>query len=76
MPGVRRSRASGKGHAPESVIRQRFGEQIREDVLEALLPDALSAAIEEKRLAVLGRPRIDALTWDPPGAIRFDAHLD
>jgi trigger factor len=70
IPGFR------KGHAPESVIRQRFGEQIREDVLEALLPDALSAAIEEKRLAVLGRPRIDALTWDPPGAIRFTAHLD
>ncbi|MGE5277344.1 MAG: trigger factor [Acidobacteriota bacterium] len=70
IPGFR------KGHAPESVVQKRFGEQIREDVLEALLPDALSSAIEEKSLSVLGRPRIEALTWDPPGPIRFTAHLD
>ncbi|HYB53711.1 MAG TPA: trigger factor [Thermoanaerobaculia bacterium] len=70
LPGFR------KGRVPEPVVRQRFGEQIREDVLEALLPDALSAAIEEKSLAVLGRPHIDGLTWEPPGPIRFRARLD
>ncbi len=70
IPGFR------KGHAPEPVVQKRFGEQIREDVLEALLPDALTSAIEEKSLSVLGRPRVDALTWDPPGPIRFTARLD
>ena len=70
VPGFR------KGHVPESVVRQRFGDQIREDVLETLLPDALSEAIEEKSLSVLGRPRIEDLNWDPPGAIRFTAKLD
>ncbi|MCA1581521.1 MAG: trigger factor [Acidobacteria bacterium] len=70
LPGFR------KGHAPESVVRKRFADEIRSDVLEHLLPGALSAAVEEKKLSVLGRPHIDALNWDPPGPIRFTAKLD
>src|SRR6476646_10951469 len=70
LPGFR------KGHAPESVIQKRFTEQIREDVLERVIPDALSAAIEQRKLSVLGRPRIEALTWDPPGPLRFTARLE
>jgi len=70
LPGFR------KGHAPEPVVQKRFAEQIREDVLERVIPDALSAAIEERKLSVLGRPRIEALTWEPPGPIRFTARLD
>lgn len=70
IPGFR------KGHAPESLVRQRFSEEIRGDVLEALLPDAVASAVEEQSLDVLGRPRIAELKWDPPGAIRFSARLD
>ena len=70
IPGFR------KGHAPESVVQKRFAEQIREDVIERIVPDALSSAIEERKLSVLGRPRIEALTWEPPGPIRFTARLD
>jgi trigger factor len=70
LPGFR------KGHAPESVVQKRFAEQIREDVLERVIPDALSAAIEERKLSVLGRPRIEALTWEPPGPIHFTARLE
>ena len=70
IPGFR------KGHAPEGVVSKRFAGEIREDVLENVLPDALASAVEEKKLAVLGRPRIEGLTWDPPGPIRFTARLD
>jgi trigger factor len=70
IPGFR------KGHAPESVVEKRFSGEIREDVLERLLPEALASAVEEKKLAVLGRPRIEDLTWEPPGPIRFTARLD
>lgn len=70
LPGFR------KGRAPESVVSKRFAGEIREDVLEHVLPDSLAAAVEEKKLAVLGRPRIEDLTWDPPGPIRFTARLD
>jgi len=70
IPGFR------KGKAPESVIQKRFADEIKGDVLEALLPDAVAAAIEERKLAVLGRPRVEDLKWEPPGAIRFAARLD
>ncbi|MEP6995275.1 MAG: trigger factor [Acidobacteriota bacterium] len=70
LPGFR------KGHAPAAVVQKRFGDKIREDVLEALLPDALASAIEERQLAVLGRPYIADLQWEPPGPIRFSARLD
>jgi trigger factor len=70
IPGFR------KGRAPEAVVQKRFGDQIKEDVLEALLPDALAAAVEERKLLVLGRPHIEDLKWEPPGPIRFSARLD
>jgi len=70
LPGFR------KGHAPTSVVQKRFGDKIREDVLEALLPDALTSAIQERSLPVIGRPRIEDLKWEPPGPIRFSARLE
>lgn len=70
IPGFR------KGHAPESVVSKKYADEIRGDVLENVLPEALASAVEERKLSVLGRPRIEALTWDPPGPIRFTAKLD
>ncbi len=70
IPGFR------KGKAPRSVIQKRFADEIKGDVLEAILPDALAAAIEERKLSVLGRPHIDELKWEPPGPMRFEARLD
>src|SRR5476651_596919 len=70
IPGFR------KGHAPEGVVQKKFADEIRGDVLEHVLPDALSSAVEERKLSVLGRPRIESLAWDPPGPIRFTAELD
>ncbi len=70
LPGFR------KGHAPESVVQKRFGQEIRDDVLGRAIPDALSSAIEERKLSVLGRPLVEGLTWEPPGPIRFTARLD
>jgi trigger factor len=70
LPGFR------KGKAPESVVSKRFADEIKGDVLEAVVPDALASAIEERKLSVLGRPHIEELKWDPPGPIRFAARLD
>lgn len=70
IPGFR------TGHAPESVVQKRYSGEIREEVLERVIPDALASAIEEKRLSVLARPHIEDLRWEPPGPIRFSARLD
>jgi trigger factor len=70
LPGFR------PGHVPEPLVQQRFAGEIREEVIERLLPAALSTAIQEKNLAILGHPRVDGLEWNPPGPLRFSAHLD
>jgi trigger factor len=70
IPGFR------KGRAPAAVVQKRFADQIKEDVLEALLPDAVASAVEERKLSVLGRPQIADLKWESPGPIRFSAQLD
>jgi trigger factor len=55
LPGFRR------GHVPESLVQQRFAGEIREEVIERLLPAALTSAIEEKKLSVLGHPHVENL---------------
>jgi trigger factor len=70
LPGFR------KGKAPEAVVAKRFADEIKGDVLENLLPDAVASAIQERKLSILGRPHVEDLTWEPPGPIRFLARLD
>jgi len=70
LPGFR------PGHVPEPLVQRRFAGEIREEVIERLLPAALSSAIQEKNLTILGHPRVDALEWNLPGPLRFSAHLD
>jgi len=53
VPGFR------PGHAPRAVVRTRFKEQIRTEVLRELLPDAVQKAIVEHKLESLGEPELN-----------------
>src|SRR5438876_9399171 len=53
VPGFR------PGHAPRGVVRTRFKDQIRTELLRELLPDAVQKAVEEHRLAPLGEPELN-----------------
>src|SRR5437764_5977747 len=53
VPGFR------PGHAPRGVVRTRFKDQIRTELLRALLPDAVQKAVEEHKLAPLGEPELN-----------------
>jgi trigger factor len=53
VPGFR------PGHAPRGVVRTRFKDQIRSDLLRELLPDAVQKAIEEHHLEPLGEPELN-----------------
>src|SRR5713101_1830040 len=53
VPGFR------PGHAPRGVVRTRFKEQIRTELLRELLPDAVQKAVEEHKLAPLGEPELN-----------------
>jgi len=53
VPGFR------PGHAPRGVVRTRFKDQIRTELLRELLPDAVQKAVEQHKLAPLGEPELD-----------------
>lgn len=53
VPGFR------PGHAPRGVVRTRFKDQIRTEVLRELLPDAVQSAITEHKLEALGEPELN-----------------
>jgi trigger factor len=50
VPGFRR------GHAPVSVVRTRFKEEIRSEVLRDVVPPAINQAIDKHGLEVIGEP--------------------
>src|SRR5690606_3147786 len=47
-----------------SVVRQRFGEQVRAEVLDGLLRDGFDSVVRENALQVAGNPRIEPLEGD------------
>lgn len=53
IPGFR------PGHAPESIIEKRFGADIRNDILDKLVPDYYSKALKEAALVPVTFPKIE-----------------
>jgi trigger factor len=49
-----------RGKVPVQVIRQRFGEQIRQEVLQDMVQSSYSEAIARENLRPAGNPRIEA----------------
>jgi trigger factor len=47
------------GKVPTRVIEQRYGEQIRAEVLDGLLRDRFNEAVRENELRLAGQPRIE-----------------
>jgi len=70
LPGFR------KGKIPESVVARKFADEIREELLENLIPDALGHAIAEKGLQPIGRPQIEDLKFEEGQPIAFRANVD
>jgi trigger factor len=52
VPGFR------KGHAPASVVRSRYKSEIRSEVLQRVVPGAVSRALDESGLQVIGQPDV------------------
>jgi len=70
IPGFR------KGKVPESVVARKFADEIREELLENLIPDALGHAIAEKGIQPIGRPRIEDLKFEEGQPLAFRANVD
>jgi trigger factor len=71
IPGFR------KGKIPLPVIRRRFENDIRSEVLERLLPVYFKEAIDEKGLEAVGNPELKSVGEFVEGApLRFDAEFE
>jgi trigger factor len=70
IPGFR------AGKVPESLIRGRFAEQIRQDVMEAVLPDHFRTAIAEKQLRPVSQPQVTKIDLEEGKPLRFKAAFE
>ena len=70
LPGFR------PGKVPPQIVRRRFWEDIRGEVLHKLVPSALETAVRENKLTVVGEPEIRDLEFEPEKPLRFRASFE
>ncbi len=58
IPGFR------PGRAPHALVRRRFAEDIRSDVIRALLPRFFETAVRDQKLSVVGRPHFEDVKFE------------
>ena len=70
LPGFRR------GHVPASIIRQRFGEEIKSDVVESLVPRYFRQEAQKLGLTPVSQPRVTDLHIQQGDPLRFKASFE
>ncbi len=70
LPGFR------PGKAPVSMIQSRFESDIRNEVLEVLLPQAFRDRVQKEEIKVVGQPNISDLKFEQGQPIRFKADFE
>jgi trigger factor len=70
LPGFR------KGHVPASIIRQRFAEDIKTDVVEALVPRYFRQEADKQGLIPVSQPRVSDLHIHDGEPLRFKASFE
>lgn len=70
LPGFR------PGKAPASLVRSRFASDIRQDVLESLLPKHFHKRVEQDNLKIVGQPSITDVHFHTGEPIKFKAEFE
>jgi trigger factor len=70
LPGFR------SGHVPPSIIRQRFGDSLKNDVAEALIPKYFRKEAEKQGLIPVSQPRVTDLHIHDGEPLRFKATFE
>jgi len=70
IPGFRR------GHVPASIIRQRFGQDIQNDVVDALVPKYFRKETERHGLIPVSQPRVTDLHVHEGEGLHFKASFE
>jgi trigger factor len=67
VPGFR------KGKAPLSLIKKRFAEDIKGEVLQSLVPERVEKAVNEQKLSPVSQPQVDQLDFNEGQPLKFRA---
>jgi trigger factor len=70
IPGFRR------GHVPASIIRQRFSEDLKSDVVEALVPKYFRKEADKQGLIPVSQPQVTDLHLKDNEPLRFKASFE
>src|SRR3970040_940671 len=67
IPGFR------PGKAPVTLIRRRFADDIKGEVLQSLVPEQIDKAVKEQNLAPITQPQVDKVDFAENGPLKFRA---
>ncbi len=67
VPGFRR------GKAPISLIRRKFADDIKGEVLQSLVPERVEKAVAEQKLTPVSQPQVDKLDFNEGQPLKFRA---
>jgi trigger factor len=70
VPGFR------PGKAPISLIKRRFAEEIKSEVLQNLVPETVEKAVTEQKLTPISQPQVDKLDFHEGQPVKFRASFD
>ena len=67
VPGFR------PGKAPVALIRKRFAEDIKGEVLQSLVPETVEKAVVEQKLTPVSQPQVEKLDFTEGQPLKFRA---
>jgi trigger factor len=70
VPGFR------PGKAPVTLIRRRFAEDIKSEVLQSLVPDRIEKALSEQKMVSVTQPQVDKVDFAEGGPLKFRASFE
>jgi len=70
VPGFR------PGKAPVTLIRRRFADDIKSEVLQSLVPEQIERAVTEQKMVPVTRPEVDKVDFAEAGPVKFRATFE
>ncbi len=70
LPGFRR------GRVPRDILEHRFKDEIREEILQEVIPSTYRQALEESQLAPVGLPTVEEVSFQLGEPLRYRAVVE
>jgi trigger factor len=70
VPGFR------PGKAPDALIRRKFADDIKSEVLQSLVPEQIERAVSENKMVPVTQPQVDKVDFAESGPVKFRATFE